>query len=215
MSSAAPSNPSSVAELLQATPHIWRGREHGSADTCSTGFAALDAALPGGGWPRGTLIEFAPECSGIGEFSLPLPALQMTARAKKPIALIRPPYTPYAPALRRAGIPLKQLLWVTETNDDDARWAAEQLLREGAGAVLLWSDARDDRAMRRLQLAAECGRALAFVYRSAECLKQASSAALRVALRPRGASLQIDVIKVRRGQPASITLNLPWSLSLT
>jgi hypothetical protein len=209
-------NPSSIELLLQQSPHLWRGRApdcaRGHADVFSTGFAELDAVLPGGGWPRGTLIELAPHCSGIGELTLPLPALQSIAREKKPIALVRPPYTPYAPALLRAGLPLKQLLWVAESNDDDARWAAEQLLREGAGAVLLWSDARDDRAMRRLQLAAETGHALAFVYRSPEALREASSAAVRIALRPAGTSLHVEIIKARRGQPASVAMDLPWAL---
>lgn len=215
MSSVAPTNPATIARLLQENPALWRGREHGAANVCSTGFDSLDAVLPGGGWPRGTLIELSPECSGIGELTLPLPALQCLARERKPIALVRPPYTPYAPALRRAGLPLKQLIWIAESKDEDARWASEQLLRDGAGAVLLWTEARDDRAMRRLQLAAESGGALAFVYRSPACLKQASSAALRVALRPVGNSLRIEVIKVRRGQPTAVTLDLPWSLSST
>lgn len=213
MSSAGQTNPSSIADLLQANSNLWRGREHAIADTCSTGFIALDAVLPGGGWPRGCLIELAPECHGIGELMLPLPALRALARDRKPIALVRPPYTPYAPALRRAGLPLRQLLWVAETKDEDAQWASEQLLRDGAGAVLVWSDVRDDRAMRRLQLAAEAGRALAFVYRAPECLKHASSAALRIALRPTGSSLRIEVMKVRRGQPGVVTIDLPWALS--
>jgi hypothetical protein len=206
MSSAA--HNSSIERLLEQSSNLWRGYQHGRAAVCSTG-----AVLPGGGWPRGSLIELAPECSGIGELTLPLPALQALAREKKPIALVRPPYTPYAPALRRAGLPLKQVLWVAESKDEDARWAAEQLLREGTGAVLLWSDAKDDRAMRRLQLAAESAQALAFVYRSPALLQQASSAALRVALRPNGTSLRIELIKVRRGRPSSVTLDLPWSLS--
>lgn len=213
MSSVAQNDSQPIAEMLRSRPDLWRGREHGTADTCSTGFAALDAILPGAGWPRGCLIELAPECNGIGELTLPLPALQALGRERKPIALVRPPYTPYAPALRRAGLPLKQLLWVSETSDDDARWAAEQLLREGAGAVLLWSDTRDDRAMRRLQLAAESGRALAFVYRSPDCMKQPSSAALRIALRPAGTSLKIEIVKVRRGHPGSLTLELPWAIT--
>ena len=213
MSSAPPHHTSSIDQLLQENSNLWRGREHGRSNTLSTGFDALDAVLPGGGWPRGTLIELAPACSGIGELTLPLPALQSLARERKPVALVRPPYTPYAPALRRAGLPLKQVLWVAEPNDDDARWAAEQLLRDGAAAVLLWSDARDDRAMRRLQLAAESGQSLAFVYRAPELLKHTSSAALRIALRPTGASLRIEVIKVRRGRPSTVTLDLPWSLS--
>jgi protein ImuA len=212
MSSAAPTDPA-IEQLLEQSAQLWRGHQHGRAAVRSTGFSTLDEVLPGGGWPLGTLIELAPECCGIGELTLPLPALQALARSEKHIALVRPPYTPYAPALRRAGLPLKQILWVAESKDDDARWAAEQLLREGASAVLLWSDARDDRAMRRLQLAAESGQALAFVYRSPELLQQASSAALRIALRPNGASLRIDVIKVRRGRPSTVTLDLPWSLS--
>src|SRR4051812_5418264 len=102
MSSVVPTSSVSIDQLLRENPALWRGREHGAANVCSTGFESLDAVLPGGGWPRGTLIELSPECSGIGELTLPLPALQALARERKPIALVRPPYTPYAPALRRA-----------------------------------------------------------------------------------------------------------------
>lgn len=213
MPAATPLDSPSIDRLLEQSSHLWRGYQHGKTSVCSTGFSALDAVLPGGGWPRGSLIELAPECSGIGELTLPLPALQVVARERKCVALVRPPYTPYAPALRRAGLPLKQVLWLAESTDENGRWAAEQLLRDGAGAVLLWSDAKDDRSLRRLQLAAESGQALAFVYRSPELLQQASSAALRAALRPNGTSLRIELIKVRRGRPTSLTLDLPWSLS--
>ncbi|MEJ1962942.1 MAG: translesion DNA synthesis-associated protein ImuA [Gammaproteobacteria bacterium] len=213
MTSISTPHASAVQQLLQDSPALWRGREHGQFETVSTGFDVLDSTLPGGGWPIGTLIELAPACSGIGELSLPLPALQRLASENKPIALVRPPYIPYAPALRRAGLPLKKILWIAESNDADARWAAEQLLRDGAGAVLLWSDAKDDRSMRRLQLAAEAGRALAFVYRPTALFNQSSPAALRVALQPAGHELRVEVVKVRRGQPAVVTLTLPWPLA--
>ena len=211
MPNVSPSESAAVEQLLREIPQLWRGREHSDTNTCATGFAALDAALPGGGWPIGTLIELAPTCAGIGELSLPLPALRALAVAKKPIALVQPPYKPYAPGLRRAGLPLKQLLWVTESRQEDAHWAAEQLLRDGAGAVLLWTETTDDRLLRRLQLAAEAGHALAFVYRDPARLSHTSPAAVRIALQPRGSSLRIEIVKVRRGQPGAITLDLPWA----
>ncbi|HRG72580.1 MAG TPA: SOS cell division inhibitor SulA, partial [Thauera aminoaromatica] len=35
-----------------------------------TGFSALDAELPGGGWPAGALIELLADRPGVGELSL-------------------------------------------------------------------------------------------------------------------------------------------------
>lgn len=45
-----------------------------------TGFAALDAELPGGGWPAGALIELLADRPGVGELSLLLPLLGATLR---------------------------------------------------------------------------------------------------------------------------------------
>ncbi len=40
-----------INRLLQH-PSLWRGRSLARVETFPSGFAALDAALPGGGWPR-------------------------------------------------------------------------------------------------------------------------------------------------------------------
>ncbi|MGA2025233.1 MAG: hypothetical protein ABSH23_10795, partial [Steroidobacteraceae bacterium] len=57
-----------------------------------SGFAQLDANLPGGGWPMGAIAELMPAAMGIGELSLLLPALSGLTRAGRCIAWIAPPY---------------------------------------------------------------------------------------------------------------------------
>ena len=164
-----PSSPASgaLAQILRDSALVWRGNESPSPKTRSTGFAELDDCMPGGGWPIGALIEIIPACEGVGEVSLCLPVLVALSREGRRIALVAPPHVPYAPALKRAGLLLKSVLWVGADHDEDARWSAEQLLRDGnAGAVLLWSSTRDERFLRRLQLAAETGKSFAFLYRS-------------------------------------------------
>jgi hypothetical protein len=105
---------------------------------------------------------------------------------------------------------LDSLLWVAADSDEDGRWAAEQLLRDGAAAVLLWSAAREDRALRRLQLAAETGKACAFLYRPLSALSHASPAAVRIALSAAsdGTGMTLDLVKVRGGQPGKLVLPL-------
>jgi hypothetical protein len=49
--------------------------------TQPSGFAVLDAQLPGGGWPIGAITELMPELAGIGELRLLAPALVALARA--------------------------------------------------------------------------------------------------------------------------------------
>jgi cell division inhibitor SulA/protein ImuA len=138
---------------------------------------------------------------------LTLPALKAWCQEGRHIAFVRPPHIPYAPALARHGLPLNSLLWVVTDEDEDARWAAEQLLREGAAAVLLWSTVREDHALRRLQLAAEAGKACAFLYRPSLMLGQASPAAVRIALSAVEDGVCLDLIKVRGGRAGK--LNLP------
>jgi hypothetical protein len=198
----------SLQALLRGSANLWRGRETARVEARSSGYAALDARLPGGGWPIGTLIEIAPESDGCGELRLTLPALKSWCRDGRSVAFVRPPHVPYAPALTRHGLTLSSLLWVAADCDEDARWAAEQLLREGAAAVLLWSSAREDRALRRLQLAAESGKASAFLYRPPSALTHASPAALRIALSAVDDGMSLHLVKVRGGQPGRLVLPL-------
>jgi len=195
-----------VDALLRSTPLVWRGGTTAAVPSVATGHLSLDRLLPGRGWPVGAVTELAPQAAGIGELRLLLPALRRVACDEgRPVVLVRPPHVPYAPALVRAGLPLKRLLWLQPPSEEEAQWAAEQTLRAGiAGAVLLWSEARADLALRRLQLAAEEGQALAFVYRPARALRNPSPAAVRLALRPALEALQIDVLKARGGHGGSV-----------
>ena len=68
-----------LAELL-AHPSVWRGRSRAAVETLSTGFAALDAGLPGGGWPRHGLVEVLTPQPGAGELYLLLPVLAALSR---------------------------------------------------------------------------------------------------------------------------------------
>ena len=68
-----------AASLLQGPlgRALWRGSElAGSpASAWSSGFAALDAVLPGGGWPAQALSEILQPRPGVCEFRLLGPAL--------------------------------------------------------------------------------------------------------------------------------------------
>jgi protein ImuA len=198
---------------LEKIPGVWRGRELAPVKARSTGHAALDALLPGGGWPIGALTELVPLIEGIGEVDVLRSALKQLCDEKRHIVFVRPPYIPYAPALLRAGLPLPRVLWIDAARDEDARWAAEQTLREGAaGAVLLWSPAIADRPLRRLQLAAEAGQSLAFIYRPAITLNNSSPAALRIVLRPAPGALGVEVLKARGGCAGSVFLPIDSSV---
>jgi hypothetical protein len=90
----------------------------------------------------------------------------------------------------------------------DALWAAEQCLRSGAcNAVLCWPQQADDRALRRLQVAAETGQALGFAFRPMKAALNPSPAALRIALdaSPR----QLRVLKCRGGNPPMRAIPFP------
>ena len=130
------------------------------------GFAALDAGLPGGGWPRHGLIEILTPQPGVGELYLLLPALAALSRLQPArwCTWVSPPHEPFAPALAAHGVALDRMLIV---RTHLPLWAHEQALRSGACEVALaWLPRASPRAIRRLQLAAEQGRALGVLYRS-------------------------------------------------
>jgi len=173
-----------------------------------TGFAHLDAALAGGGWPMGAIIELMPEAQGIGELSLLLPALARLSRAGRYLAWISPPCLPYPPALEQHGLVLERLLLVEARDAQTALWATEQALRCPAiGAVIAWPAALDDRRVRRLQLAAEAGGSCGLLYRPAAAAQQPSPAALRLRLKSLDDGLHIDILKARGGHTHALVVH--------
>jgi cell division inhibitor SulA/protein ImuA len=196
-----------VAELLRH-PALWRGDGRVVPEALPTGFRALDARLPGGGWPLATLIELLVPAAGVGEIRLLLPALKRLAMAEDAaprwVAWLAPPHLPYAPALADAGLDPARMLVVRPRAGSDRLWAMEQALRSGAcAAVLGWAGAVDGTALRRLKLAAEEGRTPAFLLRPAVHRGDASPAALRLVLAARGFGLDVEILK-SRGAPARV-----------
>src|SRR5690606_10276333 len=169
-------------DALLSAQTVWRaGRAPATAAGGEpTGHAALDALLPQGGWPRRALTELLLPADGVGELSLLLPTLARMTQAGTVVAVVAPPYLPYAPAWQAAGVDLRYL----EIIDADARgalWAFEQCLRSAAcGAVLGWPLHADARALRRLQVAADSGDCLGFAFRDRKHAANPSPAALRL-----------------------------------
>jgi cell division inhibitor SulA/protein ImuA len=201
----------SLAAELDQHPGIWRGSElaRTSRPGMASGFAALDAELPGGGWPCGALTEILPQHEGIGELRILGPALAQLAAQGKFIAWIAPPYLPYAPALAAAGIDLARVVIVKTSRDADSLWAAEQALVSAAcGGVLAWPRDIGYTQLRRLQLAAEGGRCLAVLFRPPQAAREPSPAVLRIALATSAGGLALSILK-RRGAPLSRPILLP------
>lgn len=219
-----------LRNLLQ-NPRVWRGSQldalHGSIDGSSrapgaypTGYARLDCHLPGGGWPRHALTEILLEHYGTGELKLLMPALAHLSNVEEVsppvnrhasdqeagwIAWIAPPFQPYPPALLQWGINLARMLIVHPRQDVEALWAAEQTLSSGnCAAVLIWSDALDNRTSRRLQLAAEKGRSWAIAFRPLKAAAQTSAAALRIALTTGERGTDVRILKSRGGRPVTV-----------
>ena len=217
-----------LAELL-AHPSVWRGRSCAAVETLSTGFAALDAGLPGGGWPRHGLVEILTPRPGVGELYLLLPALAALSRVTPArwCTWVSPPHQPFAPALQAHGVELDRMLVVNfqglAPHDGKRRrsdgvhmglWALEQALRSGAcGMALAWLPRASPRAIRRLQLAAEQGRALGVLFRSQQFAQVASPAMLRVLLEPTMAAgrhgARVRLLKSRGGSREPI--DLTWT----
>lgn len=189
-----------LAELLQRAD-LWRGRQaapRARHATLSTGFETLDAHLPGGGWPLGVLTEILYPGEGVGEVQPLLPALARLSHGERWIAWVDPPLIPYAPALAAYDIRLDHLLWIRTDKAQDSLWALEQSLRSGTcAAVLGWPARCDDRSLRRLQLAAEHGQALAVLYRPLESEREPSPAALRLSIQSTPQGWSLNVVKCR------------------
>ena len=206
-------------DRLLKHPNVWRARQLSDQQSrtqagIATGFSALDTHLPGEGWPRSGLVELLLTSAGIGELSLLIPALRtLTQDERRWSAWINPPFVPYAPALRQAGIDTGKLLLIqlpqTAQRSEDhkaALWALERACRSGSlSAALAWLDERQltFKDTQRLQVAAKQGRTFACLVRPGHAHTAASMAELRLALGParEPGHLHVDLLKRRGGWP--------------
>jgi protein ImuA len=197
-------------------PALWLGHQLGRhADAAvPSGFALLDAQLPGGGWPRRALTELLLPHPGVGEIRLLAASLATTQKAGRLVMLFDPPAQLSAPALAQLGFDVEALLIVNTrtrgTPGSDSLWALEQALKSGhVGAVLAWLPPRlRAERLRRLQLAAHAHDGPAFVLREMSAAQRPTAAPLRLALRPSGADgLALRLLK-RRGPPLEVPLQL-------
>lgn len=196
------------AEVLNH-PAIWRGNgcARVAIPSIPSGFPEIDAALPGGGWPAAALTEIYAERPGSGEMQLFMPAAARITGAGCWITLIAPFHIPYAPALAAHGVRLSRLILVRAPNVEERFWACEQALRSrGCGAILAWLDRAPERALKRLQLAAEASSTAVLLFRSARAIP-ASPAALRLHV---GRSQSRTVVRIlkRRGSDLSAPIVL-------
>jgi len=210
-------------DIVLKHPSIWRGRRSAltsswpstgmDEDCIASGFAELDSQLPGGGWPRGALTEIMLPQPGIGELRLILPALQQLNRDKKWIALIAPPYIPYAPAWQAMGLDVSRLLWIHPRDHTDQLWAVEQAMQSGTcGAVLSWQTAAPNfQRLRRLQLAAESSNSWGVMFRPIADADAPSPASVRVRLTAKERALDVHFLK-RRGAWGGEAVQLPLPL---
>lgn len=199
---------------------VWHADALGSAAlrTQATGYAALDAQLPGGGWPLGGLSEVLQAPASLQAWQLVLPALgQATGNRPGVVVVVAPPGEPFAPALHGRGLPAHRVCWIrSETAACAAAahlWATEQALRcTGVLAVLAWLPQAQAASLRRLQLAAATHQQLLWVFRPASAAPQASPAVLRLQVQPGplpgGAGMRVQILK-RRGPPLAQPLDLP------
>lgn len=132
-------HPGTAAAALETLhPMLWRAHQLGrSAGTAvPSGFAALDAELPGGGWPRRALSELLLAQPGIGEIRLLAGALSRLMQDGRSVMLFDPPALPCANALAALGLALPQLVVVRGRGGFKQRRAAPEFLDRAAAGGL-------------------------------------------------------------------------------
>ncbi len=197
---------------------LWRGSSLGQTvdPTLASGFAALDAELPGGGWPLRAVTEVLTPQPGVLEWRLLAPGLRnwwaaqalpsptpgrrqrVTPPGLRSLLLVNPPHAPHLPGLLALGLPSSALIWVSAAAPAQALWAAEQAIKSRV-AVLAWLPEARPEQIRRLQVSALSSDAPAFLVRPEHVGQQSSAAPLRLVVQPgEGWDLAVHLLK-RRG----------------
>ena len=140
----------------------------------------VEPLLPGLELKRGALVEWLGAAGG-GATTLALLAARETCRQGLALAVVDAQRQFYPPAAAELGVDLESLVVVCPRNQRDHLWALTQVLScPAVGAMLCWPERLDDKAFRRLQLAAERGGTWGFLLRPLEARGQPSWAELQL-----------------------------------
>lgn len=202
----APVLPPAVAATL------WRASELGGSavPTLSTGWTALDAELPGHGWPTQSLTEILQPQPTVAEWRLLGHVLGSIARAGREVVAVGPPKHPHLPGLAHLGIDDRRFIWIQASAPAERLWTVEQLIKaNAAGAIVAWLPQARQEQIRRLQIAAQSHEGPVFLCRPESALHEPSAAPLRIALRS-GLDWQLRLrVPKRRGAAFDGELLLP------
>jgi len=150
----------------------------------ATGFAALDAELPGAGWPCQSLTEILQPQATVAEWRLLAPAMRHVVACGGNIVVVGPPKSPHLPGLKHAGLDERHLVWVQADAPAERLWVTEQLVKNNAAGLLVsWLPQARQEQIRRLQVCAQACDGPVFLCRPAAAEHEPSAAPLRVQLR--------------------------------
>lgn len=191
------------AHAALSVPGVWRANACAQpGSTWPSGHAALDAELPGGGWPAGGLVELLCAQPGLYEGSL-LAAHWAGVTHAQPAARLawvmlgHSPWRLHGPGVAHLGLQPQRLLVVQPATEADAAWSVEQMLNS-PGICGLWWITRHAQAqhLRRLQWAAQAAGIPLFVSRPLACRQDPSPAPLRLHLQAGpGQALRVHILK--------------------
>lgn len=206
--------------LLKAAPRgaalsaVWRADQLGAAlqRIWPSGFAMLDAELPGGGWPGHGLTELLSPCGSGFEWRLLGPLLARLVAEGRDTLLVGPPHVPHMPGLQAQGLSARHLVWVRADTVAERLWCTEQLIKANpGGAVLAWLPQARPAQLRRLQVHAAACETPVFICRPWRAASESSAAPLRLGVEVSADApwvLSLDLLK-RKGPPLGRRLHLP------
>ena len=223
-----------LEQLRERVRQLETGERTTENKTVSSGCAALDRLLPGGGFARGTLVEWlspgahskngsnskkssnsgAGNGSGAGSLAL-ITAREALSAGGVLVVMDRQRWF-YPPAVAAYGLDPRQLIVIQPANQQDELWALDQVLRcPGVAAAWAPLDQLESHTFRRLQLAAEQGGSLGLLLRPASFRGQPSWSDVQLVVQPVaggspvGWRLQVQITRLRSGRAGGkVTLEM-------
>jgi len=191
---------------------VWRGTELGSqvTEVISTGWDALDAQLPGGGWPCRCVTEVLQPQPTVCEWRLLAPALRAIVAGAQTIVIVGPPKVPHLPGLKHAGLDDHHFVLVQAETPSRRLWTTETLVKSNAcGALLAWLPQARPEELRRLQVCAAACEGPVILFRPEAAQFEPSAAPLRLqATFGLDWELRVHILK-RKGPAHEGELRLP------